>query len=96
MIIAQVFSNILKISHDITGFAIQGIDILSIFADDTDIFFQATSQDVVADIRELNNFGYHSGCNPNVAKTCCIPLGNAKNNYNLLQDIRIKYGDDFI
>ena len=97
LMIAQVFSNKLKISHDITGFAIQGIDILlSLFADDTDIFLQATSQAVEAVIRELNNFGYHSGCNPNVAKTFCIPLGNAKNNDNLLQDIRIKYGDNFI
>ena len=86
LMIAQVFSNKLKISHDI----------LSLFADDTDIFLQATSQTVEAVIRELNNFGYHSGCNPNVAKTCCIPLGNAKNNDNLLQDIRIKYGDNFI
>ena len=46
--IAQVFSNKLKISHDITGFAIQSIDILlSLFVDDTDIFFKATSQAVV-------------------------------------------------
>ena len=41
LMIAQVFSNKLKISHDITGFAIQGIDILlSLFADNTDIFLQ--------------------------------------------------------
>ena len=97
LMIAQVFSKKLKIIHDITGFAIQGIDILlSLSADDTDIFLQATSQAVEAVIREFNNFGYHSGCNPNVDKTCCIPLSNAKNNDNLLQDIRIKYGDDFI
>ena len=70
--------------------------LLSLFADDTDIFLQATSQAVEAVIRKLNNFGYHSGCNPNVAKTCCIPLGYAKKNDHLLQDIRIKYGDNFI
>ena len=47
LMIAQVFSNKLKISHDITSFAIQGIDILlSLSADDTDIFLQATSQAV--------------------------------------------------
>ena len=52
LMIAQVFSNKLKISHDITGFAIQGIDILlSLSADDTDIFLQATSQAVEAVIR---------------------------------------------
>ena len=97
LMIAQVFSKKLKIIHDITGFAIQGIYILlSLFADDTDIFLQATSQAVEAVIREFNDFGYHSGCNPNVDKTCCIPLSNAKNNDNLFQDIRIKYGDDFI
>ena len=48
---------------------INGIDILlSLFADDADIFLQANSQSVEAVIRELNSFGLFSGCNPNVAK----------------------------
>ena len=69
LIVAQVISNKLNLSQDITGIVINGIDILlSLFADDTDIFLQANSQSVEAVILELNSFGLFSGCNPNVAK----------------------------
>ena len=97
LLVAQVFSNKLVFSQDITGITIHGVDVLlSLFADDTDIFLQANCQAVEAVIRELRNFGLHSGCNPNVEKTCCVPLGNARNNVTLLQEIKANYGEDFI
>ena len=45
LIVAQVFSNNLNLSHDITGLLNNGIDLLLyIFADDTEIFLRATLQ----------------------------------------------------
>ena len=38
----------------------------------------------------------HSGCKTNVSKTSCIPLGRARYNTFLLEDITDKYGIDFV
>ena len=97
LLIAQVFSSRLEQSHEIAGLTINGIDILlSLFADDTDIFLQATKECVDAVITELQQFGVYSGCKANVSKTTCIPLGKTKENSVLLDYLTNKFGDDFV
>ena len=94
---AQVFSSKLSRRQDVAGIKVQGVDILlSLFADDTDIFLQATSQCVDAVVQELNEFGVHSGCKANVSKTRCTPLGKTKSNSSLINCITEKYGEEFI
>ena len=96
LLVAQVFSNNLQNSQDITGINIQGVDVLlSLFADDTDIFLEANYQVVVAVLKELKIFGHHSGCKPNIGKTCCVPLGKSKFNIPLLQALH-QQGQDFV
>ena len=73
--------------------------LLSLFADDTDIFLEASFECLEAVIAELIEFGVHSGCRRNVKcrKTKCIPLGKAKSNAELISKICAnKYGPEFI
>ena len=75
LLVAQVGSCRL----DLSGIRVQGVDIfLSLFADDTDIFTQASIQCIDAIVQELSEFGVHSGCKTNVSKTSYIPLGRAR------------------
>ena len=76
LLIAQVFSSRLDQCQEITGLTIDGIEILlSLFADDADIFLQATKEGVDVVIAELQKFGAHSGCRANVSRTFCTALG---------------------
>ena len=76
LLVAQMGSCRCDSRQDISGIRVQGIDIfLSLFADDTDIFTQASIQCIDAIVQELSEFGVHSGCKTNVSKTSCIPLG---------------------
>ena len=94
LLVAQVRSCRLESRHDIR---VQGVDIfLSLFADDTDIFTQASIQCIDAIVQELSEFGVHSGCKTNVSKTSCILLGWARYNTSLLEDITDKFGTDFV
>ena len=97
LLIAQVFSSKLEHNSNIRGIKINGINILlSLFADDTDIFLEATGSSVDEVMKEIRNFGLVSGCKSNMDKTLCIPLGAAKHNTNLLSHIRNFYGETFI
>ena len=97
LLIAQVFSSKLEHNYNIRGIKIDSINILlSLFADDTDIFLEATGPSVDEVIKEIRNFGLASGCKSNMDKTFCIPLGAAKHNTNLLSLIRNFYGETFI
>ena len=98
LIVAQIFTKKLENRSDIIGLEISGVNILlSLFADDTDLFLNASIDCLAAVIEELIAFGTHSGCKCNVEKTTCIPLGKAKYNANLLGQISCKnYGPDFI
>ena len=98
LLVAQIFSSKLENRQDIKGIAISGINILlSLFADDTDLFLKASIECLEAVISEIISFGIHSGCKYNVEKTTCIPLGRAKHNLNLLNRINEKnYGPNFI
>ena len=96
LLVAQVGSCRLDSRQDISGIRVQGVDIfLSLFADDTDIFTQASIQCIDAIVQELSEFGVHSVCKTNVSKTSCIPLGRARYNTSLLKDITDKFGTDF-
>ena len=71
--------------------------LLSLFADNTDIFLEASLKCLEAVIAELIEFGVYSGWRCNVEKTKCIPLGKAKNNAELISKICSKnYGPEFI
>ena len=97
LLVAQVCSTKLSLRQDIVGISVHGADIfLSLFADDTDIFVQATSQCIEAIVQELTVFGMLSGCKANVSKTRCTPLGKAKSNTQLLNCITDKFGVDFV
>ena len=97
LLVAQIFSSKLDKRHDISGLTVQGVDILlSLFADDTDIFLNATRQCVDAVFQELHLFGIYSGCKANLSKTRCIPLGMCKQNTGLLKDLSELYGEEFI
>ena len=98
IIVAQIFTNKLKNNTDIKGIKVSGVDILlSLFADDTDIFLEASIECVEAVFSVLSEFGINSGCKGNIDKTTCIPLGKARSNSYLLGQIANKnYGQDFI
>ena len=92
-----MFSSKLEHNYNIRGIKIYSINILlSLFADDTDIFLEATGSSVDEVIKEIINFGLVSGCKSNMDKTLCIPLGAAKHNTNLLSHIRNFYSETFI
>ena len=97
LLIAQIFTSKLECNVNIKGIDINGIDLLfSLFADDSDIFLEATGVCIDEVIVELQAFGRVSGCKHNLGKTYCIPLGKAKRDLNLLSHIKNKYGDKFV
>ena len=58
LLIAQEFSSKLEHNSNIRGIKINGINILlSLFADDTDIFLEATGSSVDEVMKEIRNFG---------------------------------------
>ena len=60
------------------------------------MFLEATGSCLDEVINELRNFARVSGCNYNLDKTKCIPLGKAKQDMSLLSNIENNYGDKFI
>ena len=98
LIVAQILTCKLNSNQDVKGIYINSVEILlSIFADDTDIFLHASIECLEAVLSELAVFGDHSGCKCNVDKTKCIPLGKTKSNVTLLNRIKDKnYSPDFI
>ena len=97
LLVAQVFSRRLQMNDGIRGLNINGIDILlSLYADDTDIFLNATFHCLEVVLVELQTFGLMSGCKVNFDKTICIPLGRAKTNQQLTNAITAKYGRNFL
>ena len=96
--VAQIFTCKLENNPNIEGIRINDVYLLlSLFADDTDLFIQASLECLEAVLRELSEFGDHLGCKCNVVKSKCIPLGGAKNNINLLRCIANKNASpDFI
>ena len=97
LLISQVFTKKLEINENIIGMRVSGIDILlSLYADDTDIFLSATATSLEAVLGELRAFGTVSGCKCNIDKTKCVPLGSTKYDSNLINFISNKYGSDFL
>ena len=98
LLVAQIFTSKLEKNPNIRGIKINDVNILlSLFADDTDLFIHASIECLEAVLLEIAAFGDHSGCKCNVEKSKCIPLGGAKNNSNLLSCISNKsYSPDFI
>ncbi len=97
ILVAQIFSNKLQLNPNIKGIKVGEVDILlSLFADDTDIFLEASASCVAAIVRELGDFGAHSGCKANISKTKCVPLGAARDNLELLDNLIMNYGNDFV
>ena len=97
LLVAQVFTRKLDLNDNIKGIKINGIDLLlSLYADDTDVFLEATGSCLDEVVMELNNFGLVSGCRSNLDKTKCIPLGSAKTNTSLLRYISFKYGSELL
>ena len=91
LLVAQVFTVKLVSNREISGVNIDGVAILlSLFADDTDMFLEATGTCLDEVIKEIHNFGTISGCMNNTSKTCCVPLGKAKSDINLLSHINSK------
>ena len=97
LIVAQVLTFKIQHNNRIKGLKISGVEILlSLFADDTDIFMQASAVCVEALFEELRAFGTVSGCNPNISKTKCIPLGKTRNNHSLISALSESYGPNFV
>ena len=97
LLVSQVLSNKLQYNPYIKGLSINGIDILmSLFADDTDLYLDPSQACVDAVILELNLFGQHSGCKPNISKTKCIPLGATRDNTSLRNYLTSTYGEDMV
>ena len=82
LLVAQIFTCKLENNPNIEGIRIKYVYLLlSLFADDTDLFIQASLECLEAVLRDFAEFGDHSGCKCNVEKSkLCIPLGGAKNN----------------
>ena len=97
LIVAQVFTNNLQNNANISGIDINSCSLLlSLFADDTDMFLTASKETIDAVIEELNRFGRCAGCVYNVNKTKCIPLGATAQNTALLEELKRTYGHNFI
>jgi hypothetical protein len=95
--VSQVLSNRLQNNPLIKGLVINSVDILmSLFADDTDLYLDPSTSCVDAVVLELNLFGQHSGCKPNISKTKCIPLGAPRNDNSLLDYLTSTYDEDIV
>ena len=63
LLAAQVFTKKINLNVNILGIQVNGIDILSsLFADDTDLFLEATGTCLDEAIIEIKEFGLISGC----------------------------------
>ena len=89
LLVAQVLTNKLMNNSQIRSMNVDGVDILlSLFADDTDLFLEPSVDCIRAVILELNNFGLYSGC------TKCIPLGSTRNDAMFLNYLNNTYSSD--
>ena len=97
LLVAQVFSSKIISNKNISGLNIHGVDILmSLFADDTDMFLQAECSNVKEVMAELTSFGMLAGCKANIDKTKCILLGKSRDNDALKYILKCIYGKDFL
>ena len=81
LIVAQILTYKVNSNQDVKGLYINIVEILlSLFADDMDIFFHASIECLEAVLSELAVFEDYSGCKCNVGKTKCILLGKTKIN----------------
>ena len=97
LLIAEVFSTKISSNTKIKGLKVKGIDILlSLFADDTDLFLNGSFSCVKEVMEELKLFGLLSGCKCNTGKTKCILLGSARHNNSLRYLLRTVYGENFL
>ena len=97
LIVAQVFTKNLTNNSDVRGISVEGVGLLqSLFADDTDLFLEASESVIAAVFQELKLFGRNSGCKFNVDKTRCIPLGKARSNPSLMNRLIELYGPSFV
>ncbi len=97
LLVAQVFTKRLEINNDVQGMTINGVDLLlSLYADDTDMFLSATFSCISAVILELDTFGRASGCKANIDKTKCIPLGKSRSNISLITQLKANYSPNFV
>ena len=97
LLVSQVLTKNVSNNSSIVGLKINDIDILiSLFADDTDLYLEPSESCVEAVIEELGRFGRHSGCKPNLDKTKCIPLGATKYDTEFIGYLNHKYGNSFV
>ena len=97
LIVAQVFTKNITNNSDIRGISVEGVELLhSLFADDTDLFLEASESVIAAVFHELQLFGRNSGCRFNVGKTRCIPLGKTRSNPSLINRLIELYGSSFV
>lgn len=97
LLVAQVLTSKIIGNPRIEGLNISGENnIMSLFADDTDLFLKASLPCIAALFNELDTFGLYSGCKANVSKTRCIPLGKTRSDTSFLDNLKITYGDDFL
>ena len=97
LLVAQVFTDKISNNHNIEGISVNGVELLlSLFADDSDLFLKASGACLDEVISEIKRFGMVSGCKNNIGKTKCIPLGNARLDHDLLSHIESTYGENFI
>ena len=97
LLIAQVFTAKLECNQSIHGISVNGVDLLlSLFADDTDMFLKASGRCLDEVMKEIRKFGKITGCKNNLDKTKCIPLGSAKHDVNLISHINNTYGNSII
>ncbi len=97
LLIAQVLTKNLENNSSIHGLNINGVNILlSLFADDIDLFLEPSEDCISEVIHELSIFGQHSGCRANISKTKGVPLGATKMNYALMSGLANRYGPNFI
>ena len=97
LIVAQVFTDNINNNTDIRGIDVNAVKLLmSLFADDTDLFLEASAATVEAIFAELARFGAVAGCHYNASKTRCVPLGKARYNTSLIDKLKSKYGSEFV
>ena len=97
LIVAQVLTITILDNPQIEGLDVTGQNIImSLFADDTDLFLKASINCITALFSDLENFGVHSGCKANVSKTRCIPLGKTRSDTDLLSSLKHKFGNAFV
>ena len=97
LIVAQVLTSKILDNPNIEGLDVSGESILmSLFADDTDLFLKASQPCLTAIFNELEVFGFNSGCKANISKTRFVPLGKTRFDTSLLENLEHIYGNNFI